>query len=93
LNKIQSLCSDADFEKDPFIKEFGLHVDTSEMVKVTGRVLEAPKLSVGEDPATRHTKPKEGVWSETEKFYLPATCNSYALISFMPEKEYKEALV
>ena len=46
MRKIQTLARDAAFDKDPWLKAFGLHVDMR-MVNFDGRVLAPPRIQYG----------------------------------------------
>lgn len=45
--RISALCEQAAFQKDPFLKEFGLHINPK-MCETTARVLNPPRILFGE---------------------------------------------
>uniref|UniRef100_A0A915CI33 Uncharacterized protein n=1 Tax=Parascaris univalens TaxID=6257 RepID=A0A915CI33_PARUN len=83
--RISALCEQAAFQKDPFLKEFGLHINPK-MCETTARVLNPPRILFGEknrysDPVV---VPKDGAWSlDNQRLYLPAICRSYSLIAMV----------
>lgn len=58
--EINSLVTKADFNKDPYVQEFGLKISKS-MVEVKGRVLPSPKLQYG-GRSKLQASPCQGVW-------------------------------
>ncbi|GMT00939.1 hypothetical protein PENTCL1PPCAC_23113 [Pristionchus entomophagus] len=87
--RIMSLCEQASFDKDPFLKEFGLSVNTA-MVETIGRVLPAPAILFGENMKRQDpvVYPRDGAWVlDNQVLYLPATCRSYAMIALVSQRE------
>ncbi|CEF65684.1 Argonaute/Dicer protein, PAZ domain and Stem cell self-renewal protein Piwi domain and Ribonuclease H-like domain and Protein of unknown function DUF2650 family-containing protein [Strongyloides ratti] len=89
-DRIQALFKDACFENDLFLKSFGLSI-APKMVEVIGRVIEPPGIQYGPNINPNiDTKvfPIDGAWSmDNQSLYLPATCESYALMALISPKD------
>uniref|UniRef100_A0A0K0F993 Protein argonaute-2 (inferred by orthology to a D. melanogaster protein) n=1 Tax=Strongyloides venezuelensis TaxID=75913 RepID=A0A0K0F993_STRVS len=89
-DRIQTLFKDACFENDPFLKNFGLSI-APKMVEATGRVIDPPGIQYGPNINPNiDTKvfPVDGAWSmDNQTLYLPASCESYALMALIPPKD------
>lgn len=64
--EINNLVARADFNKDPYVQEFGLKISKS-MVEVKGRVLPSPKLQYG-GRSKLLANPCQGVWDSSDEF-------------------------
>ncbi|MCP9264552.1 Protein argonaute-2 [Dirofilaria immitis] len=87
--RITSLCEQAGFQCDPFLREFGLQIN-SKMYETIARVLTPPRILFGEN--NRRTDPivipKDGAWSmDNQRLYLPASCHSYSMIAIVSPRE------
>ncbi|VDM10677.1 unnamed protein product [Wuchereria bancrofti] len=87
--RIASLCEQAGFQYDPFLREFGLQINPK-MFETIGRVLTPPRILFGEN--NRRTDPivtpKDGAWSmDNQQLYLPASCHSYSMIAIVSPRE------
>lgn len=87
--RIASLCEQAGFQRDPFLREFGLQINPK-MYETVARVLTPPRILFGEnnhrtDPIV---VPKDGAWSmDNQHLYLPASCRSYSMIAMVSPRE------
>uniref|UniRef100_A0A915Q2W1 Uncharacterized protein n=1 Tax=Setaria digitata TaxID=48799 RepID=A0A915Q2W1_9BILA len=86
---IASLCEQAGFQRDPFLREFGLQINPK-MYEMIARVLTPPRILFGEN--NRRTDPivtpKDGAWSmDNQQLYLPASCRSYSMIAMVSPRE------
>ncbi|KJH50570.1 piwi domain protein [Dictyocaulus viviparus] len=87
--RIAQLCQQAGFDRDPFLKEFGLSV-SSRMFETMARVIQPPQIMFGDnskmvDPIVH---PKDGAWSmDNQTLYLPATCGSYSMIALVNPRD------
>jgi len=81
MRKIQTLARDAAFDKDPWLKAFGIQVDMK-MVNLDGRMLMPPKIQYAAgNRGGGVVMPRDGAWRfEQERFYVPATANAYGLL-------------
>jgi len=87
--EIRNLISKADFNNDPFIKEFGLEV-SQRMMDTPGRVLNPPKLEYGARNSRTFTVPSQGVWDMRGKqFYEGTTIKDWAIACFTPQQSVK----
>ncbi|KAK0416178.1 hypothetical protein QR680_012330 [Steinernema hermaphroditum] len=86
--RISSLFQQAGFNKDPFLKEFGLKI-SEDMFETVGRILKPPQIQYGENRRTDPiVVPKDGAWSmDNQVLYLPAACRSYSLIAMVNPRE------
>ncbi|CAD5229313.1 unnamed protein product [Bursaphelenchus okinawaensis] len=85
-NNIEKLCEMAGFRDDPFLKSFGLQIDTK-MIETVGRVLPPPQILYGNQRQDVVT-PKDGVWPvEHQRLYVPAECGSYSIFALVDPKE------
>ncbi|VDM99836.1 unnamed protein product [Thelazia callipaeda] len=86
---IVSLCEQANFTHDPFLREFGLQI-SPKMCETVARVLTPPRILFGEnnrrmDPVVI---PKDGAWSlDNQQLYVPAICRSYSMIAMVSPRE------
>lgn len=84
--RINSLAAQAGFNKDPFLREFGLSLSMN-MTEVVGRVLPPPQIQYNERSkrgTNPQVTPKDGVWgTDNQLLYQPAVCNSYAMIGMV----------
>ncbi|VDM70725.1 unnamed protein product, partial [Strongylus vulgaris] len=87
--RIAQLCQQAGFDRDPFLKEFGLSV-SPRMFETMARVIQPPQIMFGDnskmvDPIVH---PKDGAWSmDNQTLYLPATCGSYSMIALVNPRD------
>uniref|UniRef100_A0A0R3RQP8 PAZ domain-containing protein n=1 Tax=Elaeophora elaphi TaxID=1147741 RepID=A0A0R3RQP8_9BILA len=87
--RIASLCEQAGFQCDPFLREFGLQIN-SKMFETVARVLTPPRILFGQN--NRRTDPvvipKDGAWSmDNQRLYMPASCRSYSMIAIVSPRE------
>jgi len=86
---IKNLISKADYNNDPFIKQFGLDV-SQKMIDIPGRVLKPPTLQYGGRNDRRFTLPSQGVWDMRDKqFYQATTIKDWAIACFTPQQSVK----
>jgi eukaryotic translation initiation factor 2C len=87
--EINRLVSRANFNADPYVKDFGIAVDTK-MVTVTGRVLPPPKLQYG-GKARVQALPDRGVWDMRGKqFHYGVEVSIWAIVIFTTIKQCPE---
>uniref|UniRef100_A0AC35TUF3 ArgoN domain-containing protein n=1 Tax=Rhabditophanes sp. KR3021 TaxID=114890 RepID=A0AC35TUF3_9BILA len=88
--RINALFRDASFENDPFLEQFGLNINP-EMVATSGRIIQPPAIQYREQNKSNVKSivyPKDGAWSmDNQELYLPATCQSYALMALIQRKD------
>uniref|UniRef100_A0A673I8P6 Protein argonaute-1 n=1 Tax=Sinocyclocheilus rhinocerous TaxID=307959 RepID=A0A673I8P6_9TELE len=90
--EISRLVSNADFNLDPYIQEFGIKVK-DDMAEVTGRVLPAPILQYGGRNRAIAT-PNQGVWDMRGKqFYNGIEIKVWAIACFAPQKQCREEVL
>lgn len=87
--EINNLMNKADFNKDPYVREFGLKVSKS-MVEVRGRVLNSPRLQYG-GRTRQQAVPCQGVWDMRGKqFYTGVEIRVWAIACFAPQRTCRE---
>merc|ERR1719438_106147 len=87
--EIKNLISKADFNNDPYIKQFGLDV-SQKMMDTPGRILKPPTLQYGGRNDRRFTHPSQGVWDMRDKqFYQGTTIRDWAIACFTPQQSVK----
>ena len=87
--EIKNLISKADFNNDPYIKQFGLDV-SQKMIETPGRILRPPTLQYGGRNDRRFTIPSQGVWDMRDKqFYQGTTIRDWAIACFTPQQSVK----
>jgi eukaryotic translation initiation factor 2C len=87
--EINNLVNKADFNKDPYVREFGLKVSKS-MVEVRGRVLLSPRLQYG-GRTRQQAVPVQGVWDMRGKqFYTGVEIRVWAIACFAPQRSCRE---
>ena len=87
--EIKNLISKADFNNDPFIRQFGLDVSQN-MIETQGRILKPPTLQYGGRNDRRFTIPSQGVWDMRDKqFYQGTTVTDWAIACFTPQQSVK----
>jgi len=87
--EIKNLINKADFNNDPFIRQFGLNV-SQKMVETQGRILNPPKLEYGGRNNRAFTMPSQGVWDMRGKqFYEGITIKDWAIACFTPQQSVK----
>ncbi|KAK4336897.1 hypothetical protein RND71_043462 [Anisodus tanguticus] len=83
--EINNLVNKAEFNKDPYVQEFGLKISKS-MVEVKGRVLQSPKLQYG-GRTKLQAAPYQGVWDMRGKqFYTGVEIRVWAVACFTPQR-------
>uniref|UniRef100_A0A8C1RH16 Argonaute RISC component 1 n=1 Tax=Cyprinus carpio TaxID=7962 RepID=A0A8C1RH16_CYPCA len=90
--EISRLVSNANFNLDPYIQEFGIKVK-DDMAEVTGRVLPAPILQYGGRVRSNRAiaTPNQGVWDMRGKqFYNGIEIKVWAIACFAPQKQCRE---
>uniref|UniRef100_A0A673I590 Protein argonaute-1 n=1 Tax=Sinocyclocheilus rhinocerous TaxID=307959 RepID=A0A673I590_9TELE len=93
--EISRLVSNADFNLDPYIQEFGIKVK-DDMAEVTGRVLPAPILQYGGRVRSNRAiaTPNQGVWDMRGKqFYNGIEIKVWAIACFAPQKQCREEVL
>ena len=86
--EIKNLISKADFNNDPFIRQFGLKVSQT-MLDTPARVLNPPKMEykAGHFNNRTITAPCQGVWDMRGKqLYTGITIRSWAIACFTPQQ-------
>ena len=91
MDKIMALARSANYDKDPFLKEFGIQVSAA-MAEHRARVLDPPKVQY--NPNNRRmnpvSTPKDGAWDRDlpgQVLLEPAHCRGYSLIALVPDRE------
>lgn len=88
--EIMRLVQKADFNNDPYVKEFGLSISHS-MVEVKGRVLAPPKLQYGGARHKLYAAPVQGVWDMRGKqFHHGIEIRVWAIACFSPQRTCRE---
>uniref|UniRef100_A0A8C1PV54 Argonaute RISC component 1 n=2 Tax=Cyprinus carpio TaxID=7962 RepID=A0A8C1PV54_CYPCA len=93
--EISRLVSNANFNLDPYIQEFGIKVK-DDMAEVTGRVLPAPILQYGGRVRSNRAiaTPNQGVWDMRGKqFYNGIEIKVWAIACFAPQKQCREEVL
>lgn len=79
----------ADFNKDPYVQEFGLNIE-QRMMDVRGRVLPPPRLQYG-GRTKQQAVPNAGVWDMRGKqFYSGVEIRVWAIACFAPQRTVRE---
>jgi len=89
--EIRNLISKADFNNDPYIRQFGLEV-SPRMLDTPGRVLAPPRLeyAMGHYSNRTFTAPCQGVWDMRGKqFYSGITVRHWAIACFTPQQSVR----
>jgi len=87
--EINNLIRKADFNNDPYVKEFGLDVSKN-MIETPGRILRPPQLQFGGRNYRSTTTPSQGVWDLRDKqFYQGATIRDWAIACFTPQQSVR----
>ncbi|XP_076457163.1 protein argonaute-2-like isoform X5 [Babylonia areolata] len=87
--EINNLVSKADFNNDPYLRTFDIHVDT-QMTEVKGRVLPVPRLQYG-GRTKAQAVPNQGVWDMRGKqFYYGIEIRVWAIACFAPQRNVRE---
>lgn len=87
--EINNLVQKADFNNDPYVKEFGLSISDL-MMEVKGRVLQPPKLQYG-GRTRQQTIPNQGVWDMRGKqFHTGVEIRTWAIACFAPQRTCRE---
>ena len=80
--EIVNLVKKANFKDDPFLQEFGLKVNDS-LMKIKGRVLDAPTLQYGDQSTNPLALPEKGVWDMIGKrFFTGIEIREWAIACF-----------
>ncbi|XP_037081791.1 protein argonaute-2-like [Pollicipes pollicipes] len=89
LKRIEGFVRQAEFNKDPHNREFGLQV-ADRPTEVTGRVLPAPVLLYSDK---RTETPRDGVWSLQAKRFLDArSLNNWVVLNYDPRTQTEKVL-
>lgn len=87
--EIANLVKKAQFNKDPYVKEFGIQV-IDEMTEVRGRVLPPPKIQYGGDVRFENrmqATPNQGVWDMRGKqFHAGISIEVWAIACFAHQR-------
>ncbi|RWS17692.1 protein argonaute-2-like protein, partial [Dinothrombium tinctorium] len=87
--EINNLVTKADFNNDPYVKEFGLSISNT-MMEVKGRVLPPPKLQYG-GRTKQQAVPNMGVWDMRGKqFHTGVEIRVWAIACFAPQRTCRE---
>lgn len=87
--EINNLVNKADFNTDPYVKEFGLSI-SHVMMEVKGRVLPPPKLQYG-GRTKQQAMPIQGVWDMRGKqFHTGVEIRTWAIACFAPQRTCRE---
>lgn len=87
--EINNLVNKADFNNDPYVKEFGLSISNL-MMEVKGRVLPPPKLQYG-GRTKQQAIPNQGVWDMRGKqFHTGVEIRTWAIACFAPQRTCRE---
>ncbi len=90
-NKINDLASRSGFNRDPFLREFGLQLDMR-MTEARGRVLPPPAIQYNNEGRGARgggvVQPRDGAWEMNGQIlYKAAACRSYAMIGMVNTRE------
>jgi len=87
--EIINLIKKADFNNDPYVKEFGLNISNN-LMEVRGRVLPPPKIQYG-GRTRQQALPNGGVWDMRGKqFFTGIEIREWAIACFAPQRTVKE---
>lgn len=87
--EINNLIKKADFNNDPYVKEFGLNISNN-LMEVRGRVLPPPKIQYG-GRTRQQALPNGGVWDMRGKqFFTGVEIREWAIACFAPQRTVKE---
>ncbi|CAG2161723.1 unnamed protein product [Oppiella nova] len=87
--EINNLVNKADFNNDPYVKEFGLSISNM-MMEVKGRVLPPPKLQYG-GRTKQQAIPNQGVWDMRGKqFHTGVEIRTWSIACFAPQRTCRE---
>lgn len=87
--EIANLVNKADFNNDPYVKEFDLQISQT-MMEVKGRVLPAPRLQYG-GRTKQQAVPVQGVWDMRGKqFHTGVEIRVWAIACFAPSKTVRD---
>lgn len=87
--EINRLVARANFNGDPYVRDFGINVDTK-MVTVTGRVLPPPKLQYG-GKSRIQAMPDRGVWDMRGKqFHSGVEVHLWTIVVFATVRQCPE---
>ncbi|UYV61609.1 AGO1 [Cordylochernes scorpioides] len=87
--EINSLVRKADFNNDPYVREFGLSISNS-LMEVRGRILNPPRLQYG-GRNKQQTVPNLGVWDMRGKqFHTGVEIRVWAIACFAPQRVCRE---
>jgi eukaryotic translation initiation factor 2C len=87
--EISNLVTKADFNNDPYVKEFDLQISQT-MMEVKGRVLPAPRLQYG-GRTKQQAVPVQGVWDMRGKqFHTGVEIRVWAIACFAPSKTVRD---
>lgn len=79
----------ADFNNDPYVREFGLSISNT-MMEVRGRILPPPKLQYG-GRTKQQAIPNQGVWDMRGKqFHTGVEIRVWAIACFAPQRTCRE---
>lgn len=87
--EIANLVNKADFNNDPYVREFDLQISQT-MMEVKGRVLPAPRLQYG-GRTKQQAVPVQGVWDMRGKqFHTGVEIRVWAIACFAPSKTVRD---
>ncbi|XP_027205239.1 protein argonaute-1 [Dermatophagoides pteronyssinus] len=87
--EINNLVKKADFNNDPYVREFGLSISNM-MMEVKGRVLPPPKIQYG-GRTRQQAFPVLGVWDMRNKqFHTGVEIRTWAIACFSPQRLCRE---
>jgi len=87
--EIANLVTKADFNNDPYVKEFDLQISQT-MMEVKGRVLPPPRLQYG-GRTKQQAVPVQGVWDMRGKqFHTGVEIRVWAIACFAPSKTVRD---
>lgn len=91
--EINNLVHKAGFNKDPYVREFGLSISTK-MVEIHGRIIQAPKIQYGGKQLQQNRTqaiPNQGVWDMRGKqFHTGVEIRVWAIACFAPQHQCRE---
>lgn len=83
FREIQQIVRRADFNNDPYNREFGIRVSTDPL-QLDGRVIDPPNVRYNND---RRIMPRDGSWDMRDKqFFRGAEITSWVLLSYANER-------
>ncbi|KAF8076456.1 argonaute-like protein [Lyophyllum atratum] len=79
------------YGQSEYVRQFGMHVDSSGPLKVQARVLKPPVLRYGPGSKQPTITPSNGAWNMVDKrFFKPATITGWCIIVYEQQRRFGE---